>query len=274
MTDNESIFAGAAPYYARYRTPYPLALIDDLVAHYRLNGTGRLLDLGCGPGTLTLPLAPHFASVLALDINAGMIEEGRRIAAAFGAFRERDIEWRVMPAEEISPALGTFRLVTCGSSFHWMDRDLVLERIKPLLEPGCGVAMAGGGAAWWGGPEDWHQVMTAVVQSYLGDVRQAGRSGFARYAGSERFEETLARVGWRVEFNRDYPVSLTWDIDSLIGQLWSTSFASRPHFGDQVEQFEAELREALLKLHPDGCFAETIEFGLVCGRPPAAPPAS
>ena len=79
MPYDDSLFAGAAAYYARYRTPYPPELIADLVAHYELDGTGRLLDLGCGPGTLTLPLAPHFSQVLAaLDINAEMIAEGRR----------------------------------------------------------------------------------------------------------------------------------------------------------------------------------------------------
>jgi hypothetical protein len=87
-------------------------------------------------------------------------------------------------------------------------------------------------------------------------------------ATAERFEEVLPRNGWRVEFYRDYPREHAWDIDSLIGHLWSTSFASRPHFGDRVEQFEAELRAELVALRPDGRFRETGMFGLVCGRPP------
>jgi trans-aconitate methyltransferase len=268
MPHDESLFAGAAPYYARYRAPYPAQLIADLVAHYELDGTGRLLDLGCGPGTLTLPLAPYFASVLALDVNAEMIDEGRRIAASFNEFRKRRIEWCVMPAEEISPALGTFRLVTCGSSFHWMDRDLVLARVRELLEPDCGIALAAGTSGWWDGPADWQQALTRVVRKYLGEWWRAGRSGLARYmATGERFEHALARNGWRVELNRDYPVTLERDIDSLIGHLWSTSFAARPHFGERVDEFEAELRTELLRLHPDGRFVETGEFGLVCGRP-------
>src|ERR1700674_2939604 len=101
MSYDGSLFAGTAAYYARYRAPYPPELIADLVAHYELDGTGRLLDLGCGPGTLTLPLAPHFASTLALDINAEMIAEGRR---SFENLRMSGttIEWQVMPAEKIS----------------------------------------------------------------------------------------------------------------------------------------------------------------------------
>ena len=264
MSYDETIFAGAAPYYACYRVPYPAELIADLAAHFELDGRGRLLDLGCGPGTLTSPLSPYFESVLALDINAEMVEEGRRQAAGL----DTPIEWRVMPAEEISPALGTFRLVTCGSSFHWMDRDLVLARVKEMLEPGCGIALAAGTSGWWDGETDWQQALTDVVRKYLGEPRRAGRSGLARYvATGERFEQVLPRNGWRVELNRDYVMEHEWDIDSLIGMLWSTSFASRVHFGVRVDEFEAELRAELLRLRPDGRFVETGEFGLVCGRP-------
>lgn len=266
MALDELLFAGTAPYYARYRAPYPPELIADIVAHYGLDGKGRLLDLGCGPGTLTLPLSPHFESVLALDVDQSMVEEGRRIAGSFNEFWKRNIEWRVMPAEEISPALGTFRLAACGSSFHWMDRDLVLARVRQILEPGCGFALAAGIRPWWDGPEDWHQTITAAVKRYLGDRRRAGATAF-KEAG-ELFEQTLERNGWRVELNRrDYPSEYEWNVDSVIGHLWSTSFANRPLLDDQVEQFEAELREELLRLHPDGVFKETGLFGLVCGRP-------
>jgi SAM-dependent methyltransferase len=266
MPYDESLFAGAAPHYARYRVPYPSKLIADIVAHYGLDSKGRLLDLGCGPGTLTLPLSPHFESVLALDIDASMIDEARYASSSFESLRmSGPLDWRVMAAEEISPALGTFRLVTCGSSFHWMDRDLVLGRAREALEPGCGIALAAGIRPWWDGPEDWHQSITATVKRYLGDRRRAGATAF-KEAG-ELFEQTLERNGWRVELNRDYPSQHEWNVDSVIGHLWSTSFANRSLLGDKAEQFEAELREGLVRLRPDGVFRETGLFGLVCGRP-------
>jgi hypothetical protein len=207
-----------------------------------------------------LPLARYFESVLALDVNAEMIAQGQQLSAA------KNVSWQVMRAEDISAAkLGKFRLVTCGSSFHWMDRDLVLARVREMLEPGCGIALAGGIAGWLDGPEDWHKVVTAVVRRYLGKRRLAGGTTFK--AVGERFEQALPRNGWRVEFNRDYPREQEWDIDGVIGHLWSTSFANRSLFGDRAAQFEAELRKKLLELHPDGRFRETGMFGLVCGRP-------
>jgi trans-aconitate methyltransferase len=262
MPYDETLFASAAGYYAKYRVPYPPELIADIVSHYGLDGTGRLLDLGCGPGTFTVPLASHFAEVVAVDADAGMIDEGRSTGAA-------NVAWHVMRAEDVPASFGKFRLVTFGSSFHWMDRDLVLRRVRDeWLVPGGGVALAGGPSTWWDGGLDWHQTITRVVQKYLGEDRRAGKAT-VKAAMHERFEEVLPRNGWRVELYRDYDMQLEWSADSIVGNLWSTSFANQTLFGERVGEFEADLRAELTALRPDGVFRETGGFGLVCGRPPA-----
>jgi len=262
MADDRALFAGAASWYARYRIPYPDALIANIVSHFGLDGTGRLLDLGCGPGTLTFPLAPYFEHVIAADPDAGMIAEAKRIAEERGVY---NIAFEVRRAEDLTPDMRPFRLVTCGSSFHWMDRDVVLSRARHLLEPGGGIALSAGNRPWWDGPEDWHQAITTVVKRYLGDQRRAGVTVFN--ATGELFEQTLPRNGWRVELVRDYPMEHTWDLEGVIGHLWSTSFAARPLFGDRVDAFEREVREALMAARPDGRFPDSGTFGLVCGRP-------
>jgi SAM-dependent methyltransferase len=253
------LFEGAASYYRRFRLPYPDALIADIVAHFGLDGTGRLLDIGCGPGTLTLPLAPHFAAVVGIDADAGMIEEAKRQPGG------SNVGWRVMRGEEVRPEMGRFRLVTFGSSLHWMDRDLVLGAVRKALEPDGGLALASGIAPWWDGPEDWHEVLTQTIRDYLGDRRRAGATVFKQ--ANERFEQMLDRLGWRHEFARDYASEREWDIDLLIGHLWSTSFAARPLFGDRVDEFESDLRSRLLALSPAGEFRETGEFSLLCAWP-------
>ena len=55
---DESLFAGAAGYYQQGRLPYAPGLADVFARSLGLDGRGRLLDLGCGPGTVTLRLAP------------------------------------------------------------------------------------------------------------------------------------------------------------------------------------------------------------------------
>src|SRR5262245_27841060 len=91
-------FAGTAGYYARFRVPYPRALIDDLRARAGITGGGRLLDLACGPGRVALALAPHFREVWAIDLEPEMVEAGRAEAGARGVANTR---WVVGRAEDV-----------------------------------------------------------------------------------------------------------------------------------------------------------------------------
>jgi hypothetical protein len=46
---DETLYAGSARYYAAGRMAYPAALGDGLRDELGLDGSGRLLDVGCGP---------------------------------------------------------------------------------------------------------------------------------------------------------------------------------------------------------------------------------
>jgi SAM-dependent methyltransferase len=138
-----SIYEGTAWYYARYRPTYPPSLVSVLREHFRLDGTGRLLDLGCGLGPVAIPLAHLFEEVVAIDPDDAMRNEGARIARERGV---RNIEWRFGGSKDLSPALGQFRLVTMGNSFHWMDRARTLEALYDLVTDGGGIAVVGEGA--------------------------------------------------------------------------------------------------------------------------------
>jgi SAM-dependent methyltransferase len=66
---DETLYAGSAGYYAAGRLPYPPELPDVLRRELGLDGTGRLLDVGCGPGSLTLLLARLFAAVVGVEAD-------------------------------------------------------------------------------------------------------------------------------------------------------------------------------------------------------------
>ncbi|MER6043926.1 class I SAM-dependent methyltransferase, partial [Streptomyces sp. NPDC001856] len=82
---DETLFSGSAVHYARGRLPYAPGLVDVLTEALGLDGRGRLLDVGCGPGTLALRLAHRFGEVVGVDPDGGMIAEAERAAAAAGA---------------------------------------------------------------------------------------------------------------------------------------------------------------------------------------------
>jgi SAM-dependent methyltransferase len=119
--------------------PYSPEIEALLAREAALDGTGRLLDAGCGPGVLTIRLAHLFAQAVGLDPDARMLAEGRRAAGEKGA---GNIRWVQALAEDLpAVAPGPYRLVTFGQSFHWTDEQRVAETVYDLLEPGGALAL-------------------------------------------------------------------------------------------------------------------------------------
>ena len=86
-------FESAAPFYDGFRPPYAPGALNHVLA--RAGPDARVLDLGCGPGTVAIPLSRGVAEVIAVDPDAAMLAEGRRLAAERGAGRVRWTQARV-----------------------------------------------------------------------------------------------------------------------------------------------------------------------------------
>lgn len=254
------LYAGAARYYAQGRMPYPAGTAEALRTALDLDGRGRLLDVGCGPGSLTLPLAAVFDRVVGVDADADMIEVARSEAARAGI---RNVEWRVSRAERLPPDLGTFRVVSFAQSFHWFDRPVVAAAVARMLEPGGAVVLVGAtthvGVAG-DDPMPHPRPPTAEVDDllrrWLGPVRRAGQGLLPEgTAGGE--EEFLRAAGLTGPDRIDVPGGVRRRTeDEVVAAVFSLSYAAPHLFGDRVDAFEAELRALLRRTSPDGRFSE------------------
>ncbi|MGH9920091.1 MAG: class I SAM-dependent methyltransferase, partial [Nitrososphaerales archaeon] len=139
MPYDPTIYLGSAAHYRYGRPPYSPALEACLTREVGLDGSGRLLDAGCGPGILTIRVAPLFEEAVGLDPDADMLEEGRKTADEKGV---NNIGWVQALAEDLPDASpGPYRVVTFGQSFHWTDEARVAEAVYDLLEPGGALAL-------------------------------------------------------------------------------------------------------------------------------------
>jgi SAM-dependent methyltransferase len=246
-----SPFAGTAQYYDRFRAPYAPGAIDCIVESFGLSADSRALDLGCGPGTLAIALSFRVGEVLAVDPDADMIAEGGRLAAARGA---RNIRWLHAKAEDVPPGAGPFRVATIGQAFHWMDRDVVLRRLSDLLVDGGGLALVNPGRRR--PQESWEPVVAEVVAKFLGPpVRHPGSN-----PQEPAHEPALRRSSHFSRFSAfEFPTTITRDVASIIGWVYSISSSSKPRFGEHAATFEAALSQALWAFNPTGIFEERIE---------------
>ncbi len=258
MSYDSTIYRGAAPHYRPGRPAYSPQLEGVLTEALALDGTGRLLDGGCGPGILTVRLAHLFEETVGLDPDPAMLAEGRRAAEERGI---ANIRWAQAVAEDLPGAApGPYRLVTFGQSFHWTDEARVAEAVHDLLEPGGALALIvhtveGRPAPPSPGPPPIpHAEIRTVVQRYLGPTRRAGQ-GIAPVR-AHRFEDVLVRTRFgapEVIFAPGIP-DLLRDSESVLSGYFSLS-SSAPHlFGDRVDEFAREVRALLSSRSPEGIF--------------------
>src|SRR5918992_5156522 len=81
---DKTLFGGSARYYGEGRLPYPTELATAFQEELGLDGSGRLLDVGCGTGEIALHLAPLYDEVVGLDADEEMIAEAREEARRQG----------------------------------------------------------------------------------------------------------------------------------------------------------------------------------------------
>lgn len=248
-------FKGTAWHYARYRQGYPEPFFLHITERFHLDETGRLLDLGCGTGQLAIPLAKRFEQVVGMDPEPEMLAEAKVQARQAGVTSITWIEGGSADLEDMKAQLGTFRLVTMGSSFHWMDRDATLRTLAKMIVPSGGIVIV-----WteflWNKTNEWTQTVKTVIQHWLGEERRAGSSTYVEL--KERHESVLARSPFKCRETYRLEYRRRWTVESLIGQLYSTSFSSVAVLGNKRESFEEDLRKTLLELNPSGEFTEDV----------------
>ncbi|MBO0721425.1 MAG: class I SAM-dependent methyltransferase, partial [Blastocatellia bacterium] len=256
MPYDPTLYRGCAVYYTRGRPPYSRALASTLATELDLDGRGRFLDIGCGPGKLTIELANHFEEAIGLDPEAEMLA-----AAADRATAANNIRWVKSLAEDIPELnLGMFRLATCGSSFHWTERERVAEAVFEVLEPGGALALiehAHEGRprpAGPGYPPIPHDAIRELLERYLGTRRRAGQGYFSECADRHDDALTRTRFGRPRRIFCEGRADIVQDIDGVLANYLSTSFAAPHLFGERLPMFEAEFRAELAARSPSGLF--------------------
>ncbi|MGN6759512.1 MAG: class I SAM-dependent methyltransferase [Thermomicrobiales bacterium] len=258
-------FMGAAWYYARYRVPYPPALLDDLRQRAAITGTGRLFDLACGPGRVALPLAPFFREVWAVDQEPEMIEVGQAEAARRGV---TNVRWLVGRAEEVEAPAGAFELITIGEAFHRLNQWRIAERALDWLVPGGCLATLGCDIVF-AGAEPWQALAAAVLRRWRGAVPDFGpRPTGQPDKGLGRQEALLRAAGFAGIASYQFAIPYVWTLDTIIGNLYSTSVASQHALGDRADAFAADLRQTLLAHDARGEYPATLSFGYTLARRP------
>lgn len=121
----------ASAYSAGRSSPYSASLYEQIIHYHASNGNANdfktLLDIGCGPGSVTRALAPYFDHATGMDPGGEMIA----VASANGGYTKigEGIEFEVIGAEQLSTAksvqTGEVDMLTAGMAVS--NDDYILD---------------------------------------------------------------------------------------------------------------------------------------------------
>jgi trans-aconitate methyltransferase len=250
----------AAGYYHRFRHGYSSAVTKALVAAFGLTRQDMLVDLGCGTGQLTLPMAKYLRAVIGVDVEPDMLEHAQQAA------RDADVHnitWMLGGDTDI-PALrrllgdGSVGAVTIAQALHWMNHQELFQRVVPLLRPGGGIAVVTNGTPLWLQDSDWSRALRDFLEHWLGTTLTF--SCGTDEQSQRRYRDDLTAAGFEVSTTAvDYVASL--DTDQLIGGVYSAMGSQMP-VASQRPVFAEELRAALA---PHDHFSEPVHVAIVVG---------
>ncbi|MGC9540382.1 class I SAM-dependent methyltransferase [Streptomyces sp. UG1] len=123
--------------YDRARPGYPSEMYDDLEELAGAGPGSRVLEVGCGTGQATVPLAGRGCRVTAVEAGPRMAAVARRklVGAAAGV--------EVVTAAFESWALPEepFDVVVSATAFHWIDPAVRVIKAADALRPGGALAV-------------------------------------------------------------------------------------------------------------------------------------
>jgi SAM-dependent methyltransferase len=238
----DAAFGGeVAEFYARYRRGYPGELVEAVLAAIGVGPDDVVLDLGCGGGQLTGPIAGRVRTVIGMDPEPDMLAIARRGAAEAGV---GNAVW-VLGADTDVPALGallgpgTLGAVTIGQALHWMRHEELFAAVRPLLRAGGGIAVISNGSPLWLQDNPWSQRLRRLLERQLG--RRLSATCGTDAASRRVYRAGLLAAGFTdvQESTVDYAVALT--AEQVAGSLYSAmradqlpAPADRPAFTDTI----------------------------------------
>jgi SAM-dependent methyltransferase len=132
------VFNEVAELYDRVRPTYPAELFADLAAITRVDLQSSVLEVGCGTGQATRPLAGLAGSVTAVEPGGDMATLARRRLSDLS-----NVEVETSSFEEWDDHGRRFDLLVAASSWHWVNPSVGWRRAHDVLHPNGWMALLG-----------------------------------------------------------------------------------------------------------------------------------
>ncbi|NJN29371.1 MAG: class I SAM-dependent methyltransferase [Synechococcales cyanobacterium RM1_1_8] len=232
------------------RPRYPAAILDRAIALANLQSGHHILEIGCGPGIATLPLAERGFQITAVEPSAQACEIVRSHCVDYPAIKVVNTTFEAWPLEA-----QTFEAALAATSFHWISQNQGYPKLKAALKPEGSVILL-----WNVPPQPSEAVWRSLQPAY-----EAHAPSLAPYIDRREQQQQLKALGEQFAEAEGFfslgfekiDCSLVYTVENYIALLRSLS----PYIlleAPQRERLMAALAELLDSVCSDGI--ETFYF--------------
>ena len=129
-------FDAVADLYDAFRPATPPDVVAAIIGSARLRPGSRVLEIGCGSGQLSVPLAAHGVDLTAIELGSNLAALARHNLERFPNARVDVSSFEAWPL-----AATRFDAVVCANAFHWLDPELRFAKCAGALHPGGRLAI-------------------------------------------------------------------------------------------------------------------------------------
>uniref|UniRef100_A0A8C5MXY1 Methyltransferase type 11 domain-containing protein n=1 Tax=Leptobrachium leishanense TaxID=445787 RepID=A0A8C5MXY1_9ANUR len=126
--------------YKKYMIPVSKEVTDLIFSYLKeknCKSYDLAVDVGCGTGRYTFPLAPHFKKVIGVDVSETQLAEAKQSCMV------DNVTFQVAAAESLPFKNESVDFVNAGLAAHWFNiKEFVHEAIRVLKPNGCLAAHA------------------------------------------------------------------------------------------------------------------------------------
>jgi len=214
-------------------------------------GTGRVLEIGCGTGQATRPLAERGLAVVCVELGADLAAYTRRNLAAFPNVRivnERFESWEPD---------GEYDAVVSFTAFHWIDPDVRFAKPARILRTGGALAVVethtvlNDDPFWVESQEDYDAVVPSPKNRPPIRAEEIGDLSVEIEASGVLRNVAVRRHVWDVRYTPDEYIALiatyspNLDLDAEVrGQLFERIHRRVEKQGSVLKTFVATLNVA------------------------------
>lgn len=255
-------FDTIADRYHHARPSYPDEIYDALVTLTGLRPGARLLEVGCGTGKATLPLAARGFSITCLEPGPQLAAAAARNLAGFDRVRIVQQPFEDWQPPEAEP----FDLVYAATAWHWIDPAIGYELAWRSLRPGGYLAIWG---AWHVFPADGDPFFRELQDVYT-EIGMGPAEGNWFCAPGENPDNRAAIEGsglfsvvdirhfdWEIRYNAEEYIALLGTFSSHIEMAdWQ-----RDRLYSQIRRRLAARPDGTLRRHWGSAFEVARRFG-------------